>query len=367
MKKTAWVTLLLILAASLISGCAGHRAAPAQPLEFSPANIPAGQYEAKIDNFQVIIDASMSMGTFNQRDLKTAKNFAATLNRSIPSDLELTAGLRTFGHSDRQSSKLTELVYGMSPYSQGDFTQGLNKIKYAGGNSPLGAALTEAGKDLASLSGNSAIIVVSDGMQMETAPAAAKKIKGEMGDRLCIYTVAIGNDPAGLSLLEKVAQAGECGSATTAAALTSQANMRNFVESVFLTPRTAAPAPAPAPAAPAPAPRVELTLYIHFDFDSAAIRPEHQSELQKAADFLRNNPQIPQIILAGHTCHIGPEAYNQGLSERRANAVRKALIEQYGIDGRRLVARGYGETQPIADNNTREGREKNRRVELRTP
>lgn len=109
---------------------------------------------------------------------------------------------------------------------------------------------------------------------------------------------------------------------------------------------------------------LKLTLRINFDFDSSVIKPEFKDELKKAADFVNANKDVPYILLTGHTDSKGSDAYNQKLSERRAAAVRDALINNYGLDGSKLVARGYGEEQPVADNSTEAGRYKNRRVEL---
>lgn len=109
---------------------------------------------------------------------------------------------------------------------------------------------------------------------------------------------------------------------------------------------------------------LKLTLHINFDFDKAEIKPEFKSELDKAATFIRQNSQVPYILLAGHTDSIGEADYNQNLSERRAAAVRQALISDYGVDPGKLIAKGYGQAQPIADNATEEGRYQNRRVEV---
>ncbi len=109
---------------------------------------------------------------------------------------------------------------------------------------------------------------------------------------------------------------------------------------------------------------LELTLRINFDSDSAVIKPSFKGELDKAAAFVRANANAPFILLAGHTDSQGSAAYNQKLSERRAEAVRQALIDQYGLDGNKLKSRGLGEIQPKADNLTADGRYQNRRVEL---
>lgn len=101
---------------------------------------------------------------------------------------------------------------------------------------------------------------------------------------------------------------------------------------------------------------------VEFDFDKSTLRPESRQTLDEATEVLRQYPDI-RVEVAGHTDSIGTDAYNQGLSERRAKAVYDYLVGN-GIDAGRLTQRGYGESRPIADNATREGRQRNRRTEL---
>ena len=125
----------------------------------------------------------------------------------------------------------------------------------------------------------------------------------------------------------------------------------------------AEPAPAPAPA-PEPAPEmqsVRVELDVKFDFDRDTIRPEFRQDIQSLAEFMRTYPSVTTTV-EGHTDSVGAESYNQGLSERRANSVRQALIDE-GVESSRVNAVGYGEARPIADNATDDGRAMNRRVE----
>lgn len=108
---------------------------------------------------------------------------------------------------------------------------------------------------------------------------------------------------------------------------------------------------------------VSFTLQIEFDFDKADVRPMYHGKLQEAADFINKYP-ANQILVAGHTDSKGTDAYNQKLSQRRAENVRKYLVNKFGINANKLVARGYGESQPIASNDTDAGRQQNRRVEV---
>lgn len=100
-----------------------------------------------------------------------------------------------------------------------------------------------------------------------------------------------------------------------------------------------------------------------FATNSATILPGAQPELQRVADVLRQYPETT-IQIAGHTDSQGNEIYNQQLSERRAQAVRTALVGM-GVDPARITTIGYGESRPIAGNDTASGRQLNRRVEVR--
>ena len=103
---------------------------------------------------------------------------------------------------------------------------------------------------------------------------------------------------------------------------------------------------------------------ITFGFNSAVIRPESYPVLEDAAKVLKAKPNM-RVEIGGHTDSIGSDTYNQKLSYQRANAVRDYLINYHNIEPSRLIAVGYGEIQPIADNRTRSGRDLNRRIEFK--
>ncbi len=106
---------------------------------------------------------------------------------------------------------------------------------------------------------------------------------------------------------------------------------------------------------------VSVDLKITFDTNKAEIKPALQSEVAKLASFM-NQYADTEVTVEGHTDSQGAEAYNQQLSQRRAEAVRDALINNHGISADRVRAVGYGESRPVADNSTAAGREQNRRV-----
>ncbi|MGD8513975.1 MAG: OmpA family protein [Granulosicoccaceae bacterium] len=130
--------------------------------------------------------------------------------------------------------------------------------------------------------------------------------------------------------------------------------------------KVAEPAPKPAPPPPPPKPVIEtITLGAHalFDTDKSNLRPEGMRELDDVAAKLKSFASVESITVVGHTDSVGTEAYNQGLSERRAASVRNYLV-QHGIDSSVISTSGMGETSPVASNKTREGRQQNRRVEI---
>ena len=102
---------------------------------------------------------------------------------------------------------------------------------------------------------------------------------------------------------------------------------------------------------------------IYFDFASDRLRPESTPVLTEIAGALAKNASW-RLSIAGHTDNIGGDASNLALSRRRSDAVRKALVEQFHVDGARLATSGYGASQPKDSNTTPEGRSRNRRVEL---
>jgi len=128
-----------------------------------------------------------------------------------------------------------------------------------------------------------------------------------------------------------------------------------------------APVPAAAPAAPVEKPKpvaekVTLAAEVLFDFDKSVVKPEGKSKLDDLAAKVRGI-NLEVVIAIGHTDAIGTDAYNQGLSVRRAESVKAYLVSK-GIEANRVYTEGKGKKQPVADNKTKEGRAKNRRVEI---
>ena len=120
---------------------------------------------------------------------------------------------------------------------------------------------------------------------------------------------------------------------------------------------------APPPAAPQPtSEKVTFAADTFFGFDRAVLKDEGKQKLDDIVNQL-DGVALEVIVAVGHTDSVGPEAYNQRLSVRRAEAVKAYLVSK-GIEANRVYTEGKGEAQPVADNKTKDGRAKNRRVEI---
>ena len=130
-----------------------------------------------------------------------------------------------------------------------------------------------------------------------------------------------------------------------------------------LVPKAPPPPPPPPPAAPQPtSEKVSFAADTFFGFDRAVLKDEGKQKLDDIVNQL-DGVALEVIVAVGHTDSVGPEAYNQRLSVRRAEAVKAYLVSK-GIEANRVYTEGKGEAQPVADNKTKEGRAKNRRVEI---
>jgi len=376
-----FLALTLVVA---LTGCATKQTptpAPFQPMQLNP-----DAYVKKVDNFVVVLDASQSMTEDYKGRSKfdQAKQLIANMNQTIP-PLDYRAGLVAFGSGSCLDGKDAKVLYGMSSYRRADLQAGLDSQKCAGGVTPMseGVAASHGALQTSTL-GRTALIVVSDFKEVYEGGVIekAKKLKEALGDKLCIYPIVVGQD-RGKKFADELAKFGGCGFAVNADDISSPNAMADYVTKVFLAP--APPKPAPVAAAPAvldsdgdgvpdsrdKCPNTPKGVRVNadgcwelkgvfFDTDKAVIKDPRV--LDEAVGIMKANPKITGEV-HGHTDSTGSEAHNQRLSERRANAVRDYFIKQ-GISADRVRAKGFGESKPIASNDTEEGRAMNRRVEL---
>ncbi len=237
MSINRYLTLmsLFFLAGILLGGCAAKR-----PCTFKTCDLnktfESGDYVQKVDNFLVILDATGSMDQCyeGQKKLNRAKNLVGCMNQTIP-DMPLTAGLRSLGQSWCPFGEATSLDYGLSDYTRKELQETINGIGWAGGESPLEIAINAARGDLKGADGKTALIIFSDGKNMDKAPVqAARNMKNIFEENLCIYTVLIGRDKAGAEIMKKIAKAGDCGFCVYGDCISSAKGMGDFVKNIFL-------------------------------------------------------------------------------------------------------------------------------------
>ena len=394
MKKHYLTPLFILMISTMLIGCGGEKVMNTAP-SFEPYQFDSNQYLPKVDNFVVILDTSSSMADkYGQKEkAKIAKEFLTAMNQTLP-ELNYNGALITFGHDAHLPDKSTMIVYGPSKYSTSAFESALNAAKGPGGDSSLALAkaIAASGGDLKSTQGPIAVILVSDGEKMDQSPVvAAKALKSQFGDRICIDTVLVGDNPAGKETLEQIAKTSSCGISTTADQLASSANMSGFVEGLFL----AKPALEPVPMASAPKPMdsdndgvsdnldqcpntpLETTVdargcWTHravmlFDHNSSYLtsayyNERNKNEINKLGDLLREHPKT-QVALSGYTDDTGSEEYNLWLSERRAKRVQNYLTKYSGVRMERIITQWYGKKDPVESNSNEEGKQQNRRVE----
>lgn len=392
MKKT--LIIAAAIATTLVSGCASQ---PLSTFEIFHAHdlnglVSSGQYVQKADNFFVLNDSSLSMDEDylgagypaqpSPNKLSVEKEILNRINLTIP-DLKLTSSIRSFGFGLCLDWGFTKLNQAPTPYTKSSFGSGVDTLTCASGGTPLDSGIEETTKDLSTTTGNIAVLALSDG-EVDTDPIpAVKSLKQKYGDRLCVYTVWVGNpkDIYGQAVLNQLTDIAGCGFGTTAERISSTAGMAKFVQSIFLKGTT--PPVADCSTLDDDADGINnckdkcpdtlkgahvnpfgcWIVDVKFDNDKSNIKPQYYRELDNAVTVINQNPGV-NIEVQGHTSSTGTAAYNQRLSEHRAQAVKNYLSSKSAQADRTLTARGYGLTQPIDTNETEAGRANNRRVQL---
>ncbi len=335
------------------------------PLNVSP--ITAGENEVRvIDRIVVLTDASGTQyanATFPTAKALTQSFVSAMPERNVPgknSD-SYTAGSIGFGGDDRITSNLQPFNrQGLS--SSANSLVVLGSIDGTGGHTPFHNVLKEAQASLANGSGRAALVVFSDGLPDDPARAmaVAKNLVNAIPEGVCIHTVQTGSDATGRQFLSDLSNLTDCGSIRNAESLTSGAMVASLSRQVFL---GSAGLPAVGARGTDPCQGVVRLRGVEFAFDRAEITSGSAVVLDVAVEHLRSCPSVA-IEVQGHTDWIGPDSYNESLSARRAAAVKQYFVSK-GISSGRLTARGFGESKPIAPNDSPDGRAQNRRVELR--
>jgi len=470
MRRFLGISMVVVVAALLSQGCYSARLAP----DFQAAELDAGKFVKKVDQFSIIADSSQSMGNRSkaERKMNVSEAFLQSLDQSIP-EFAYAGELRVFGHGSCSEKGKTLALTSLSRFSKAGFEEARADYGCAAGYSPLSMALEAAKDELATTKAPTSVVVITDGLNMGPEEVdAANALHGYFGNALNLYVVQVGDDVKATQFLEDLVAAGGQGKLYHAADLTGSSAMGAFVEEVFLypdddgdgvpnhldkcpgtpsgikvdadgccldsdgdgvkdhmdkCPGTPAGArvdangccldsdgdgvkdymdkcpgtPAGArvdangccldsdgdgvkdymdkcPGTPAGAPvdadgctMEGITVIgdswsvqgkVLFDLNKSTLKPEAIEVLNKIASYLVKHPEMV-VEVRGYTDSTGPMAWNMKLSGKRAMAVRNHLLSE-GVDAAKLSTHGYGPENPIASNDTKDGRALNRRVDF---
>jgi OOP family OmpA-OmpF porin len=292
-----------------------------------------------------------------------------------------------FGGFDREST-------GMARFDRSRLAESARNASFLAGTSPIYSIFeVEVQEAIGGGDGKAAIVLVSDGLGTDYAGrseglnertvAAARDVVASRSGQTCFHTVQVGQDPAGTALLQGISGVSSCGSFRNASSLGTASALQAFSREVYLGGAASAPSASTTgqdsdgdgvPDATDECPgtlrgaRVDRrgcwTLKkLEFAVNGSAIDAAHSASLQEDADVLAANPEV-RVRIDGHTDSDGSAAYNQRLSEERAKTVRDYLVNERGIEASRIEVKGFGESQPIAPNDSAANKARNRRVEI---
>jgi len=390
MLKKLFISVISITGIAL-SGCATQQTSYPNftPIKIAQ-NTPTTIFKQKTNTVFVILDSSATVNeTFDGNHLGNSKfdvekHFLKQINQTIPNNIKLSSGLRSFGLGSCVDWGSTKLIQDISSYSRSGFQASLDQAACASGGSPMESALASAITDLEKASGNIALLILSDGDQISPAVfTEAKALENKYGSRLCIYSVWVGNkgEQLGQFTLQELANIASCGQTANINNLNSNTQIAAFTEAMLFDKENTHPkvialdsdgdgvidANDKCPNTPKGAHVNAVGCWaltgIQFNLNKAEIKSGYDALFDNAIKILKLNPKLI-IEIQGHTDNLGSSVYNQQLSTQRAQAV-KDLLSQKGISPDRLSIKGFGESQPIVNNNTSEGRAENRRVEFK--
>ena len=316
---------------------------------------------ATADNFIILYDASGSMAASYKpgiQKLDAELEILKQQNEILP-NLGYNAGLYSFTPF--------KAYYDMQPYDPQKFQAALDQLpntQTAGGfadqPTPLAEGLAALDPILAKLSGKTVVFIFTDGtytynrVTKERPLDAAKPLVDKYN--VCMYLISSATTPKAEKLLTDMAALNECSRVVPFDALYQNPAwgqgalfvVKSTTDVVTTTDRKVVGAKAE---------------NINFAFDQEAIQAGDHENLKQVAEFLQNNPNA-YAALAGFTDNVGDQEYNLHLSRLRAESAKDYILKQGSIDPARVVLFWYGATNFIADNDTEEGRAKNRRVEI---
>lgn len=310
-------------------------------------------FEKTVDNFIVLYDSSSSMADkyaeTAMTELEAAGKVLTQANDTLP-NLDWNAGMYVFTPGSAPAAGSFKTALPMGPYNKASFAKAVTGLPTTPeGPTLLQSGLAEADTIIGKLKGKTAVFIFTDGTysedkNYELKPMALAKTLVRKYDA-CIYAISGATDQTSRELVKAMASLNECSMVIPFDKLfdhpgyTTGALYRVIDEVV----------------------EVAAADGIFFDFDKADIKPEYHEKMQNLGKVMVEDPKA-RLVLAGYTDGKGSEGYNIELSKKRAEAVRDYLLTNFKIDKDRITLHWYGKADPIASNQTPEGRAANRRV-----
>lgn len=336
--------------------------------------VPGRGERVTVDQAYIVTDTSGSVDGAGQ--YRPEKQLVEAFTAGMP-DGSYAAGAVAFGGGKRFQQNLAS-------FHRANLTGWASGIPSFRDSTPLRWQLKRVAEHLEGAGGRAAVIVFSDGEpnlygapDAEGSLAAAKEIAAKHGGQVCIYPVQVGGGSTGTNFMQALAKVTGCGAYRSADSISNTAGLHGYQREIFLG-RGAAPKPGDAdgdgvldpddrcPGTPRGA-RVDgrgcwTIRGLNFDTNKADIKPEFEARLNEVVSVLKNAPGV-RIRVDGHTDSRGSDSYNQQLSQRRAQAVADYFVRR-GVDRGRLAVKGFGESAPVAPNDTPANMYQNRRTEL---
>ena len=311
----------------------------------------------KADNFIILYDRSVSMsdiyGKTVMTELAAERKILLEKNATLP-DMNWQAGIYSFTPGAGLDNLTTH--YPMQQYNKKSFSRVISKMpREPKGATLLQQGLTELDKVLSSLSGKTVVFLFTDGqytpINTHSPQVLAKRLDAKYD--ICFVVINTGAEKNGLKDITAIASVNNCSYMIPFETLLGNPEWMTYA--LFSVEERK----------PEDAQEVIVGYEwqnILFDFDKYDIKPEYFDVLADVASFMKEHVKA-QVILAGHTDNIGTREYNLKLSHRRAASIRAYLVQKEGITEGRITLSGFGFDDPIATNDTEEGRAKNRRVQ----
>ena len=307
------------------------------------------------DNFLILFDTSSSMAEYVDKGAKVTKyDIARKILKeklALLPDLGYNAGLYTFAPYGA--------VYPMGPFDKGKFTQAVNSLPaQPKGGTFLAQSLRKIEPEIKGLSGKTVVFIFTDGTtDFAGATKDPEDYTQALADKynVCFYMIGDATDNRSAKRLTDMAKANAC---SRVIPFKQFVDNPNYITGALYIVKASE--------------RIETMTEtrivgvkvgdINFDFNKADVQSQYGADLDALGSFLKKNPNA-YALLVGYTDSIGPEEYNLYLSNRRADGVADYLVNSLGVGRDQVVVNWYGEANPVASNDSAEGRAQNRRVE----